>query len=102
MTRILKGIPPTDDRWSLATSFQHDGCTWLMYAITHTWNTPWLNCKLVADGDVPHKANYWMSWNFKDRRFNNNADFKIMLQHSPTLLDRLVVAIDFVASEKRE
>lgn len=55
---------------------------WLVFVRVNE-GTVWLTVKVVADGDAPTKANYWLGWNGK--QFARHADVAKLL-HRPVLL----------------
>lgn len=62
-----------------------EGVVWLMFAKKQPSDSGWIYAKLVADGSVRHKANYWLSWN--GERFASGGDYVKLIDHRKDILD---------------
>jgi len=80
--RMYKGKRPRTDGWEQIAVIEDDVC-WIVFVKDNPDNE-WLTVKVVADGRVPFKANYWLGWNGK--RFAQVQDTFAIMQRRPELL----------------
>jgi hypothetical protein len=87
------GNPPDDQMWSKVCDLgKFDGINWVMYSKVPDADSPWQSFKLVADGVVPGKANYRLSWN--GERFALHPDFVSLQEFRPALARAVNRALD--------
>lgn len=84
------GNPPAD-----ATFVAEHPAGWALYArfTAEKDKKNWINCKLVATGDVPHKANFWLSYCLEDERFCLNRDLQALDTLAPDLISWMAVQL---------
>lgn len=93
--RMYKGKRPRTDGWEQLAEIEDD-VRWLVF-VKDDPDSEWLTVKVVADGRVPHKANYWLGWNGK--RFAQQQDAFAIIQRRPELLravERLIGAYELL------
>lgn len=79
--------------WSLLGYVgEDDGVRWAVYRKPQPSGQEWDYIKVVADGKVPKKANYWLSWN--GSRFGSGGDFLKMAQHRRELCSMVLSFMD--------
>jgi hypothetical protein len=87
MTKKLKlwvGNFPDDQMWSKYGDIgKLYGVNWILFIKVQDYDMPWQNFKLVADGVVPGKANYRLSWN--GERFALHPHFVSLQEFRPAL-----------------
>lgn len=88
--RMYKGKQPRTEGWEQIAVIEED-VRWLVF-VKHSPDTDWLTVKVVADGRVPCKANYWLGWNGK--RFAQVQDTFAIMQRRPELLKAVERLID--------
>lgn len=82
-----------DDGWDrLGIVGRCDGVNWVAYRKEQPSGQEWDYIKVVADGRVPRKANYWLSWN--GSRFGTGGDFLKMAQHRQELCNMVLSFMD--------
>ena len=69
-----------------------DGVRWVIYRKAQPTSDEWDYIKVVADGRVPRKANYWLSWN--GTRFGMGGDFSKLAQHRKELCNMVLSFMD--------
>lgn len=87
--RKYKGKKPRTEGWEQIAVIEDD-VRWLVF-VKDNPDSGWMTVKLVADGRVPFKANYWLGWNGK--RFAQVQDVFAIMQRRPEMLkvvERLV------------
>jgi len=80
--RMYRGKPPRTKGWEQIAQIEDD-VRWLVF-VKDSPDSEWVTVKLVADGRVPFKANYWLGWN--GRRFSQQQDTFAIMQRRPELL----------------
>ena len=91
--RKYKGKKPRTEGWEQIAAIE-DEVRWLVFVKDNPDNE-WITVKVVADGRVPFKANYWLGWNGK--RFAQVQDTFAIMQRRPELLkvvERLIDGYD--------
>lgn len=91
--RKYKGKKPRTEGWEQIAAID-DEVWWLVF-VKNSPTSEWMTVKVVADGRVPCKANYWLGWNGK--RFAQVQDAFAIMQRRPELLkavERLVEGYD--------
>jgi hypothetical protein len=88
--RMYRGKRPRTEGWEHIASIEDD-VRWLVFVKDNPDNE-WLTVKVVADGRVPFKANYWLGWNGK--RFAQVQDTFAIMQRRPELLKVVERLID--------
>jgi hypothetical protein len=75
---IYSGIRPTQN---FKIIDEHDGFeVWVGTKMINEW----INVKFVSK-TVKKKANYWIGYNTKEKRFANGRDLSVMIEHQPKL-----------------
>lgn len=91
--RKYKGKKPRTEGWEQIAVIEEE-VRWLVFVKDNPDNE-WMTVKVVADGRVPFKANYWLGWNGK--RFAQVQDTFAIMQRRPELLkvvERLIDGYD--------
>ena len=87
------GNPPDDQMWSKVCDLgKFDGIGWMMYSKVPDADSPWQSFKLVADGVVPGKANYRLSWN--GERFAVHPHVELLQEFRPALAKAVLKVLD--------
>ena len=87
------GNPPDDQMWSKVCDLgKFDGIGWEMYSKVPDADSPWQSFKLVADGVVPGKANYRLSWN--GERFAVHPHVELLQEFRPALAKAVLKVLD--------
>jgi hypothetical protein len=71
---------------------------WVLYRKPQPSGGEWDYIKLVANGRVVNKANYWLSWN--GARFAMGGDFSKLAQHRNELCDMVVLFMEEFEDEQ--
>ena len=80
----IKGKRPRTGGWNEVGVVEDGGQRWLVFIRpTEEWST----VKVVADGYVLTKANYWLGWN--GSRFSRATDLVLLAQQRPAVLEGL-------------
>lgn len=61
-------------------------------------DSDWFNLKLYAVGKAPYKANYWISWNARDRRLKKWLDTSALAAINPKLMQMLTSTLTYMWS----
>jgi hypothetical protein len=87
------GNPPEEQMWAKVCDLgKFDGIGWVMYSKVPDVDSPWQSYKLVADGVVPGKANYRLSWN--GERFALHPHLVSLQEFRPALARAVNRALD--------
>lgn len=89
--RNYKGKVPRTEGWDYIAAIEEESVRWFVFMKDNPDNE-WLTVKVVADGRVPFKANYWLGWNGK--RFAQVQDTFAIMQRRPELLKAVERLID--------
>lgn len=92
---LYAGNHPEAGEWDLLLiSKVFDGAEWFIYYRDNDDNGRYLSVKVVADGYVENKANYWLSWD-KDRKrlTSRGADLKVLRDNRRGLYDMVLSAL---------
>ena len=73
--------PSASDGWEQIGAFEG----WKVYTKGQAHTDEWITCKVVADGRVERKANYWLTKNIKTGQCGFARDLAIMKNHRPEL-----------------
>jgi hypothetical protein len=73
--------PSASDGWEQIGAFNG----WKVYTQAQAHSDAWVNCKVVADGKVQNKANYWFTKNTKTGQCGFARDLAIMKTNRPEL-----------------
>ena len=80
--RMYRGKKPRTEGWEQIAVLEDDA-RWFVF-VKDSPDSEWITVKVVADGRVPFKANYWFGWNGK--RFAQVQDTFAIMQRRPELL----------------
>lgn len=69
------------------------GTTWVLYLRTGEDGSDFVNYKLVANGQAPQKANYWLGWKVSEGRVCGNTSLTSLLEHR---IDLLACVVDYL------
>jgi len=72
---IVKGNPPNVG-YVLAENSE-----WVLYEVVSKGDD-WLNLKLVSK-QPRQKANFWLAWSSKEKRFARTATARLLVEHYP-------------------
>lgn len=74
------GNPPNEaDGWQLfGRCYSQDKVVWNVFCRHQSEKSEWIGVKVVAVGVAARKANYWFSYNFKEKRAAKTKDFGLM------------------------
>ena len=87
------GNPPEEQMWVKVCDLgKFDGIGWMLYSKVPDADSPWQSFKLVADGVVPGKANYRLSWN--GERFAVHPHVGLLQEFRPALAKAVLKVLD--------
>lgn len=82
--------PFEDDGWRLEKKIADENeQSWLVFSKPQEHSNEWVTFKIVADGRVPKKANYWVVKNLKTRQIAFPADMAMMREHRKVLHEKV-------------
>lgn len=81
--------PDESEGWFFKTDIKDGEKTWLIYQRPQSHNDEWVTYKVIADGRVEKKANYWVVKNIKTGQTAYPADMELMKQHRPNLFAKV-------------
>ena len=89
----LKGrkgrAPKKENGWYMLNRIVMDGSEpWDVWRQRMNPDNGWINIKVFATGRVARKANYWLGYNWWEKRWADNVDDRSIRQHRPTLFKR--------------
>tara|TARA_R110000868_G_scaffold274808_3_gene534472 strand:+ start:522 stop:803 length:282 start_codon:yes stop_codon:yes gene_type:complete len=84
-------IPDEADGWKLKAEIRDEDQKWFLFEKLQTHSDEWITYKVVADGKVEKKANYWVVKNIKTGRQAYPADMELMKQHRLNLFKQIGV-----------
>lgn len=76
-----------DESWSHLGKCVEDGMEWGVYAKPQDHSDDWVTYKIVANGRVASKANYWMARNCKTGKIGFARDYLILQINRPRLFE---------------
>lgn len=86
MAKFYRGnIPPPDSGWDQLAKIESDGAEWLAYRKQQEHDPAWVNFKLVANGRIQGKANYWIVRNVKTGQIAFARDALLLRNNRPEL-----------------
>jgi hypothetical protein len=84
--RKYVGNPPDiGNGWEMIGRIEADGEKWIMFRQAQDHSPNWANYKIVADGVVEKKANYWLARNDQTGQIGFSRDFAMMREYRPAL-----------------
>ena len=84
-------IPDETDGWKLKAEIRDEHQKWFLFEKSQAHTDEWVTYKVVADGRVEKKANYWVVKNVKTGQKAYPADMELMKQHRPNLFKQVGV-----------
>jgi hypothetical protein len=84
-------IPDEADGWKLKAEIRDEDQKWFLFEKLQAHSDEWITYKVVADGKVEKKANYWVVKNIKTGRQAYPADMELMKQHRLNLFKQIGV-----------
>jgi hypothetical protein len=82
----------SDSEWSAVAALLVDGINWFVFRKTN--HLGWSTYKIVAGQRVDNKANYWFTYNPKERRMAFARDIELMRVNRPKLYEMLMEFIE--------
>jgi len=79
--RSYEGNRPTGEEWTWIEDEDINHTKWSVFSKPAKNNSDWATIKVVANGKVERKANFWFAWNIKLGSFAAGRDAKIMEEH---------------------
>lgn len=90
--------PSPGDGWDHIDTIEADGSQWLIFSKAQR-NPEWVFYKIVANGKVTKKANYWVTRNIMTGQLAFNRDIAVMREHRPDLHQKIELAINIRESK---
>lgn len=90
--------PSSEEGWDHIDTVEADGSQWLIFSKAQR-NPDWVFYKIVANGKVTQKANYWVTRNILTGQLAFNRDIAVMREHRPELHQKIEVAINIRESK---
>lgn len=81
--------PDEADGWKLKVELKDGEQKWLLFERCQAHSDDWVTYKVVADGRVERKANYWMVKNIKTGQQAYPADMELMKLHRVNLFKQV-------------
>lgn len=78
-------IPCEDDGWRIKAEIMDGNQKWFLFERAQTHTEDWVTYKVVADGRVEKKANYWCVRNIVTGQNAYPTDMELMRQNRPNL-----------------
>lgn len=94
---LFSGIhPKTEDYLCIGKVSDFKNVEWLFYNRTFSkGNTGnWINFKLIADGNLKTKANFWLAYNFKEKRLAKSPASYYLIEKYGELYGDLILFIE--------
>lgn len=84
--KYLGRIPKHSAGWIEVLNLEdEDFSKWIVFKKTTDEKSEWVNLKMVCDGKVKGKANYWMSINSTTKKFAVRTDNFVLAEKRPKL-----------------
>lgn len=84
--KAYRGNPPDKNAgWELIAECEDGGIEWNVYQRGQDHTPDWSTYKIVANGRVPAKANYWLARNDKTGQIGFSRDYVFMRENRPKL-----------------
>lgn len=96
MAKRYLGHKPRSSDWKHLGPVEEGGTRWLVY-VRPDPSSPWCSVKVVADGRVTGKANYWLGWN--GERYSHQTDLPRLLSRDELLKGVTRLLCDFSAGQ---
>ncbi len=82
--RVYRGCEPDPKHgWRLVGEIDAHVLVWRLHC--RATEGDWLGLKLSAVGEASYKANFWLAYHSRERRFAKGKDFKALTVHRPEL-----------------
>ena len=79
-------VPSPNEGWEhVGTCRDADGIEWLVFSKSQKHTQDWCTYKIVANGRVANKANYWLTGNKLTGRIGFSRDYICMRETRPEL-----------------
>lgn len=91
MKNYRGNIPKKSDGWGSIGDVQHEKERWMIFMRPQANSDEWMSVKICADGKVPSKGNYWLSWNAAEHRIARSREAGLMQSHRPELYQAVEV-----------
>lgn len=88
VARTFAGNRHLGMEWECIEVLNTDESTWLIFIRDQEHSAQWKTVKVVADGVVTRKANYWTAWN--GTKVARSRDMGIMEEGRPDLYQQVV------------
>jgi hypothetical protein len=98
MSNVLFGgtHPKTEDYLAIGKVSDFKNVEWIFY--NRIFNTgevgDWINFKLVGDGYLNSKINFWLAYNFEEKRFAKTKDSFYLKEKYSDLYNDLILFIE--------
>jgi hypothetical protein len=76
-------VPEADDGWKMVESVVSEGTRWMVFEQPQAHTDEWFNYKIVADGKVQRKANYWLARSKRTGQIGFTRDYALLREHRP-------------------
>ena len=98
MRNVLFGgkHPKTEDYLVIGKIGVFKNIEWIFYnrIFNKKENTNWINFKLVGDGYLNSKTNFWMAYNYEEKRLSNTRDSFYLKEKYSDLYNDLILFIE--------
>lgn len=88
--RYAGNIPSPNEGWEhVGTCRDAGGIEWLVFSKSQDHTPDWRTYKIVANGRVANKANYWLVRNARTGRIGFSRDYMCMRDSRPELCEQV-------------
>lgn len=88
--------PKTEDYLAIGKVSDFKNVEWIFYnrILNRGYTGNWINFKLIADGFLNTKANFWLAYNFEEKRLAKSPDSQYLKEKYKDLHDDLILFIE--------
>lgn len=84
--RLYAGVMPEEGgRWEEVGQVWDGGVRWRVFWDHEKVVSGWHEARVIAVGEAPNKASYWLGWSIEQRRLRRGGDGLKMATHRPAL-----------------
>lgn len=97
MKHYKGNMPSKHSEWRrIGEAKDNAGIQWVVFYKPQKGEGDWRNCKVVADGKVIGKANYWLARNVAQLRFASTTDSMLFIKNKSDIVSVVESLIDSI------
>jgi len=101
--RLYAGVMPADGgRWEKVSTVTDAGIRWRVFWDRGKIVNGWHEARVVACGEAPNKASYWIGWSVDGQRLRRGGDGLKMAMHRPALAEKVSEALAAFHAERAD